>query len=84
MDNHNHTHSHEHTHPHAHGGDFSPEETLALLKYMADHNEHHAEELHKIAHSVSPQAAELIHEAVELMNSGNLKLREALKIAEEE
>lgn len=75
MDNHTHTH----THPHTHEG-ITVEETLALLEYMAGHNEHHAEELHKIAHNVSPEAAELIHEAVELMNSGNEKLREALKI----
>lgn len=76
MDNHTHTHSH----PHTHGGEVNAEETLALLEYMAGHNEHHAEELHKIAHNVMPEAAELIHEAVELMNSGNEKLREALKI----
>lgn len=76
MDNHNHTHSH--THPH--GDAVSAEETLALLEYMTGHNEHHAEELHKIAHSAPPKATELIHEAVSLMNSGNKKLREALKI----
>ena len=76
MDNHTHTHSH----PHTHGETVSAEETLALLEYMAGHNEHHAEELHKIAHNVTPVAAELIHEAVEFMNSGNQKLREALKI----
>lgn len=75
MDNHTHTHPHPHTHEVT-----TAEETLALLEYMAGHNEHHAEELHKIAHNVSPEAAELIHEAVELMNSGNEKLREALKI----
>lgn len=71
---------HAHSHPHTHGEAVSAEETLALLEYMAGHNEHHAEELHKIAHSVSPEAAELIHKAVEYMNSGNEKLREALKI----
>lgn len=76
MDNHTHSHSH----PHTHEGTATAEETLALLEYMAGHNEHHAEELHKIAHNVSPEAAVLIHEAVELMNSGNEKLREALKI----
>lgn len=76
MDNTNHTHSH----PHTHGESVNPEETLALLEYMAGHNEHHAEELHKIAHNVTPAAAKLIHEAVTLMNSGNQKLHEALKI----
>ncbi len=72
MENHNHTHSHTNAN--------SPEETLALLEYMTGHNEHHAEELHKIAHSVPSDAASLIHEAVSLMNSGNEKLRTALKI----
>lgn len=76
MDNHN----HEHTHTHSHGENISAEETLALLEYMAGHNEHHAEELHKIAHNVSGNAAELIGEAVALMNKGNEKLTEALKI----
>lgn len=76
MDNNIHTHSHTHSH----GEEVSAEETLALLEYMAGHNEHHAEELHKIAHSAPQKAAELIHEAVSLMNSGNQKLREALKI----
>lgn len=78
MDNHN--RNHEHLHTHSHGESISAEETLALLEYMAGHNEHHAEELHKIAHNVENAAAQLIHEAVEYMNSGNEKLREALKI----
>lgn len=71
----NHTHNHEHTHSHT-----SPEETLALLEYMVGHNAHHAEELHKIAHNADGKSADLIHEAVELMNKGNEKLAEALKI----
>lgn len=72
--------NHTHSHPHAHEGNMSAEETLALLEYMAGHNEHHAQELHKIAHNVEGSAAELIHEAVNFMNSGNEKLRAALKI----
>lgn len=76
MENHN----HEHNHTHSHEAVASPEETLALLEYMTGHNEHHAEELHRIAHSVPENAAELIHAAVSFMNSGNEKLREALKI----
>ena len=38
-------HSHEHSHEHTAS---SPEEVLALLKYMLEHNRHHAEELHDL------------------------------------
>ena len=69
---------HDHPHDHEHKA-HSPEETLALLKYMIDHNVHHAEELHELAHSAGDGAAALIHEAVELFNAGNKKLEEALE-----
>ena len=72
-----HTHDHEHSHNHK---THSPEETLALLSYMIDHNRHHAEELHELAHSANAEAAALIHDAVELFDSGNEKLEKALKI----
>ena len=72
---HEHTHDHDHEHK-AH----SPEETLALLGYMIDHNRHHAEELHELAHSAGEESAELIHEAVELFNAGNEKLSKALSL----
>ena len=70
---------HDHIHPHTHK-EHSPEETLALLAYMTDHNKHHAEELHELAHSVAPEAAELIHAAVDEFNAGNEKLERALAI----
>ena len=54
---------HHHDHEHAHDR-HSPEETLALLGYMADHNRQHAQELHELAHSVDGEAAQLLHEAV--------------------
>lgn len=72
---HEHIHDHDHSHPHK---EHPPEETLALLSYMIDHNRHHADELHELAHSADKDAAELIHEAVELFNSGNEKLEKAL------
>ena len=43
---------HSHDHSHAHGQEVSPEERLALLKYMVQHNAHHAEELHELAHTL--------------------------------
>ena len=49
-----HEHEHEHTHPHTHGpipAFESMEQAEALMSYMLDHNRHHAEELHDLAHS---------------------------------
>lgn len=74
---HEHIHEHDHEHPHK---PHSPEETLALLSYMIDHNRHHAEELHELAHSADEEAAGLIHGAVALFNEGNEKLEKALSI----
>ena len=76
---HEHEHSHEHTHEHTHEH-HSPEETIALLGYMVTHNQHHAEELHELAHSVEGEAAQLLHEAVVDLTVGNEKLAEALRI----
>ena len=48
---HDHDHAHHcHPHSHEHTGDkpMSPEEVLALLNYMLDHNRHHADELHDL------------------------------------
>lgn len=82
---HTHDHCHEHTHDHDHGHEHthaqhSPEEALALLAYMVQHNRHHAEELHELAHSVEGEAAQLLHEAVVDLTVGNEKLAEALRI----
>lgn len=71
----NHTHNHEHSHSHT-----SPEETLALLKYMLGHNRHHAKDLHGIAHNTDGEASELIHQAVKDFEAGNDKLEQALKL----
>ena len=70
---------HHHDHEHAHDR-HSPEETLALLGYMADHNRQHAQELHELAHSVDGEAAQLLHEAVVDLTVSSEKLAEALRI----
>lgn len=70
---------HHHDHEHAHDR-HSPEETLALLGYMADHNRQHAQELHELAHSVDGEAAQLLHEAVVDLTVSSEKLAEALSI----
>ena len=80
-----HTHEHEHTHEHGHTHEVhSPEETVALLTYMVGHNQHHAEKLHELAHSVEGEAQQLLHEAVVELTLGNEKLAEALRILKEE
>ena len=80
-----HTHEHEHTHEHGHTHEVhSPEETVALLTYMVGHNQHHAEELHELAHSVEGEAQQLLHEAAVELTLGNEKLAEALRILKEE
>ncbi len=72
---HNH---HGHTHDH-----LSAEETIALLKYMAHHNAHHAEELMETASALSGDAAILIKDAVALLNKSTEKINQAIKEAEE-
>ncbi len=70
---------HSHDHPHTHAPADSPEETLALLRYLLQHNRHHAEELHELAHNVDDGAAHtLLHEAVDALQESNDKLAAAL------
>lgn len=69
-------------HTHTHAGAASAEETCALLGYLLDHNKHHAEELHDMAHDLSAagkaEAAALLHAAVADFASANEKLAAAL------
>ena len=70
----------EHKH-HTHES-VSAKETLALLKYMAHHNAHHAEELQETAGSLSDNAALLIREAVSLLNQSTEKIKQAIQESE--
>ena len=72
------THSHGHTHTQAAAS--SPEEALALLKYMLDHNRHHAEELHDLAHNFDDVSADLLHEAVDKLGESNDLIEQALSL----
>ena len=81
---HEHTHADGTVHSHSHATASSPEEALALLKYMAGHNKHHAEELHELAHGFDDLAAELIHGAVIDMEAANAKLDQALSMLQSE
>ena len=85
---HTHDHEHSHTHPHEHGGFASPEQAMALMKYMLDHNQHHAEELHEVCHKLEDmgkaEAAEKLGRALNSYYEGNAFLAEALKALEAE
>ena len=74
---------HMHPHVHEHEAQYTPEEGLALLRYMADHNLHHTEELHELAHHIGGEAEALIHEACVDFQVANEKLEQALKLLEE-
>ena len=99
---HTHTHSHEagegheHTHDegcgHTHcgsceGGDCK-NETVALLTYMLQHNEHHAAELDQMADNLQKMgmeaAAKNIKEGVSDFQKGNMRLGLALTLVKEE
>ena len=80
---------HCHPHSHEHSGDkpMSPEEVLALLNYMLDHNRHHADELHDICHALEDEgkteAAAALAEALHEYDHGNSKLEKALELAKQ-
>ena len=67
-------------HSHAHGA--AEEEAAALLKYMADHNAHHAGELQELEARLPEQAAAHVREAISLLNASTAKLREAIRETE--
>ena len=72
MCEHHHDHDHDHPHDHGHTG---LEERVAMLTYMLGHNQHHAQELHELAHDLGDsEAAQLIHDAVVDFEVGNKKL----------
>lgn len=94
-------HGHEHDHSHGEGcGNHSHEhcgscqggdcknETVALLTYMFQHNEHHAKELDQMAENLEKielsAAAKTIKEAVADFQKGNMRLGLALTLVKEE
>ena len=83
MSEHTHTHTHADgtTHTHSHAAASSPEEALALLKYMLDHNRHHAEELHELGHCFDDETVgDLIHDAVDKLGESNALIEQALSL----
>lgn len=77
---------HEHEHDHSHCGVCAgtDEETVALLAYMLNHNRHHADELHELAHGLDGEARELVHAAVIDIEKSNDSLQKALKLLQKE
>lgn len=86
-------HSHEHgdaSHCHSchNGGEGAPaDKNAALLKYMLDHNAHHAAELDQMADKLAGEgqegAAAQIRKAVDEFQKGNLYLDLALSMLKE-
>lgn len=79
-------HAHPHAHPHASkGGD--PSQTVALLRYMPEHNRSHAEEVQalipKLVAEGKADIAMMIESGVESYKDGNDWLAAALKKLEE-
>ena len=81
---HEHGHSHEHSHEHGHAAGFeSVEQAQALMRYMLDHNRHHAEELHSVLHKLeadgNAEAVRRLDGAIASYQDGNDLLEAALK-----
>lgn len=97
---HSHAHHHEgeHAHEHSHcshncssgcaGEEDCTRETVALLSYMLDHNQHHAAELDQMADNLvklgMDSAAKQIKEAVSDFQKGNMRLAMALATVKEQ
>ena len=81
---HEHTHAEPHSHPHEHThghGEIPPQErTKALLAYMIEHNEHHAEELAELLDSLEGDARKRLLEAIGSFEVANVQLREVLEL----
>ena len=83
---------HDHGHHHEHhegcgcgcGGHEMPDENVAILTYMLDHNKHHALELKEIAAHLravgKDEAAVQIEKGVEDFEKGNMRLSIALSL----
>ena len=86
---HTHAHTHEHTHSHDHHdhhhehlhaeGGVADAQTVALLKYMLDHNIHHAKELCDLAAQLDGEARHQLEHAVEAFDQANGYLAAALE-----
>ena len=60
----------------------SKEEALALLKYMANHSDHHAEELRETLPALNETAVAALNEAIDLLQQSAAKIRQAIRETE--
>lgn len=71
---------HDHSHIHSTGG--SEDRNLILLRYMYDHNDHHADELEELIQALRAAGkngtADLVADALDLYRKGNDLLHEAI------
>ena len=83
-----HSHCHEHSHDCSSCGGDCSKETVALLTYMLQHNEHHAAELEQMAENLKKlgmdDAAKQISEGVSEFQKGNMRLSLALTLVKEQ
>lgn len=85
---HTHTHSHPHTHDHGeshdHAHSAAPEqETVAVLRYMLEHNIHHCGELKSLAEKISGEAQHQLLHAIEAFSTSNEHLCKAVELLDE-
>ena len=91
---HTHTHEHVHSHQHTHGGVIHTHEDSkvhapesagdmdklkAILGYMVDHNEHHADELADLLDSLPEGAKARLTKAIGTFEAANVELRAVLE-----
>lgn len=78
-----HTHAHEHSHI-SENAELDMAARKATLAYLLEHNRHHAQEIHDLAHGCEEKTAALLHEASALIDQGNDKIEAALALMKEE
>lgn len=81
---HTHEHSHDHTHEHSHSHGEPGGKATAVLRYMLEHNIHHASELNDIAQQFTGEARHQLLHAVESFDEANGYLSAALELLKEE
>ncbi len=80
-------HPHPHPHDHIHGEGHDHEHiqegedmTLAMLRYMLDHNVHHCAELKDLAEKISGEAQHQLLHAIEDFEASNEHLGKAVEL----
>ena len=81
---HGHPHDHTHTHDHAHEAPKDLAQVKAVMKYMVDHNEHHAEELADLLGLLPENAKAQLTRAIGSFEAANVELSCVLDILEKE